>query len=154
MDGFGEIEERRVGEGVLELVEARGRIALGQSGQNDEELFSAVATNEIRGADVLCHAKSCIAQDEISGEVAESVVDLFEVVDIGQDDGELRPFVASVIELALKDIEDCGTIPKAGQGIVGGLVVEGFASCEELDLFGFEFAGALRDELFPVAAGA
>jgi hypothetical protein len=47
VDGFGEIEKWRLGDGVLDLAETRRGIVFGESWQNDEELFSAVAPNEI-----------------------------------------------------------------------------------------------------------
>ena len=55
-------------------------------GQDDTELFSAAARNEVRSAKRLAASRSQFAQHGIAGGMAEPVIDAFEVVDIEENE--------------------------------------------------------------------
>ena len=93
------------------------------------------------------HAVGGLAEDGVAGEVAEGVVDLVEVVDVGQDEGEVIALSVGALQLVVQDVEDGGAVPEAGECVPRGLAVEGFAGGKQLGPLGFELAGAARDEL-------
>jgi hypothetical protein len=92
-----------------------------------------MTADEVVGANVLSHPLSGVAENQVSGEMAEGVVDFLEVIDVGQDDGKRGALTASPVQLALENVEDRGTVPQVSQRIAGGLTVQGFAGCQQFD---------------------
>ncbi len=120
--------------------------------EDDEELLATVASEGIVTAQGRLHAAGGFAQDGIACLVAAGVVDLFETVEIGDQDGERLALAAAARELVLKGFEDRGAIVQSGEGIVGGLDAERFAGAQQLFLKVKDAAaGAQADAEFVVA---
>ena len=90
-------------------------------GKNHEELFAAVAPQRI----VLRIRSACagrLAQHGVAGEVAVGVVDALEMVEVHQHHAHGRRSRKAPGQLALKNIEDGGTVPETRQQVAGGLL--------------------------------
>ena len=83
------------------------------AGEDDEKLFAAVAAHRVVAAGCALHAAGELAQNGIAGEVAVSVVDHLEVVEIGENDADGTIFAGTPGKLALEDIENRGPVPDA-----------------------------------------
>jgi hypothetical protein len=146
-DGVSTIGEGFIRDSLLQLNEPREGIIDGKTRKDNEELFAAVAADEVVGTHIFEHSLSGIAQDGVAGEMAEGVVDLLEVVDVGEDNGEAGTVAAGAVHLALEDLEDSGAVPDTREGVVSGLLVQGFAGGNKLALFGFEFPRPLGHKM-------
>ena len=66
--------------------------------------------------------------------MAEGVVDLFEVIEIGHNEGERTRLAAGALQLAREDFEHGVAVPEVGERIAGGLAAQHFASRHQLFL--------------------
>jgi hypothetical protein len=107
-------------------------------GEEDEELLAAVASGDVVGAGGTGDAAADFAQDRVAGEVAVSIVDRLEVIDIEKKDAEAAVAAQGALAFFVKEVDEGGAVPEAGKGIMGGLVAKLLLGEEEIVLGGEE----------------
>jgi hypothetical protein len=144
------------------------------SGHDKEEFFPSVPADRVVESYTGTHSSCCFAQDRITDEVSVGIVDAFEVVQVGEDQGYRRTLALSAGQFASQGVQGCAVVPQARQGIVARLELESVARGDQrllqgenarpraqagLQLIWIEGLGqvvvhprlkCLRDVLFPV----
>ena len=79
------------------------------SGDEDQELFSAIPSHEVVGAQRGLHSPRNLAQRNVAADMAELIVDDLEVIDIGNEYADHRSLARRLGTLAREEIQDRGT---------------------------------------------
>ena len=101
----------------------RGRLLLGDDvDQEDRELVTALAADDVALADGAGQALRDLAQDVVANRVAERVVDPLEVVEVHEQQGDAARLASLASEGALEVIAQQHAVGEARQGIVQRVV--------------------------------
>ena len=147
LDGAGAGFDGGLGDGGAEIFGAFEAVGERAVGENDDELFTAVAAGKVVGAGVVGDALGDFLKDGVADEMAMAIVDGFEVIDVGHEDGDGEAFALGAEEFFAEGFEDGAAVEEAGEAVAGGLFVECQVSgLGDLDSF-LELGGALVDAL-------
>ena len=86
---------------------ARGRL-----GKDDCELLSPVPREDVGGAGAFPQQASDIPKREISGRMAEPVIELLEIVHVDHEEGQCMPVPAGALEFPPKRLIEFSMIEK------------------------------------------
>ena len=86
-----------------------GALLLGVD-RHDRELVAAVAGHEIVGADGLAQREPDAAEDLVAGQMALALVDLLEVVQVHEDDGQRATGPPAALHLAPERLVECRVV--------------------------------------------
>ena len=87
----------------------------GASGQNKEELLATVPPDDVIDPQGSLEQPAHLAQDAVSDEVAVRIVDVFEPVDVREEDGDGAIVTSRVLERTAQDLQDGCAIQEPGQ---------------------------------------
>src|SRR5579872_4835478 len=106
-------------------------------GQDDGELLAAVARDAILALDALCQRGGNELNDGVAGGVAPGVVDLFEMIDVDQEQRQIVTAVHGIAAHRLQNHVEISSVRDTGQAVRRGLapkVLQG--SFQRIDLVG------------------
>jgi len=125
-DGDGQISARAgyrdAADGFAYLLGAIERATFVAVAEYHEELLSAVASDEVVGADRFCKPAGYLAQDLVAYHVAEGIVHQLKVIDVDNEQSDAAIFATCAAQLTLQQIEDHAAIEQRCEGIVGSFV--------------------------------
>ncbi len=107
-------------------------------GEKDDELFAAVAGDELVDAGCLAEKLCDLAQGVVAGVVAKAVVVLLEVVDVEEDDGERVHAVTGGGERGGEAVIEGPAVGETGEGVGGGEFAQFGVGLLELGLIALE----------------
>jgi len=106
------------------------RLFQGTLGENQRELFSAVAAGKISTSGEFAQVVAQFPEHSIPGIMAEQVVELFESVHIEHDDAQAPVFAKCIGHFALERFIQVAPVEQAREGIADGLVTQLLAQSE------------------------
>jgi hypothetical protein len=112
-DGHGSV---LVGDGSAEVVGEVSRDVFVHVGEEHAELFAAVAADEVGAAYVGLEGLADVRQDVVAGGVAVGVVDLLEVIDVGEHERE-GAAAASLVDEQRQAFVEGTAVWQPGDGI-------------------------------------
>ncbi len=107
-------------------------------GEKDDELFAAVAGDEVVDAGCLAEKLSELPEGCVAGVMAEAVVVLLEVVDVQEHDRERAQGAACRGEFTDEAIVKGTTVGQASEGVGGGKLAEFGIGQFQLDLIALD----------------
>jgi hypothetical protein len=117
------VDEHRLAEPLGEVGSGTlHRIRVADVGQEHREFIPAEPDEQICLAGGEREALGDHAQQLVACGVTEGVVDLFEVVEVDQDEADVPAVDPGAIECFLTALEEQGAVGQAGEGVVPGLV--------------------------------
>ena len=87
------------------------------AGQHNQEFFSPIAAGRIIGTDAADHSARGFTEYRIAGRMTQVVIDLFEMIQVGHDDGKRSGFALGPLDLTRQDLEHCAAVPHLRQRI-------------------------------------
>ena len=138
----GGVEFRGFDAGANSFGDADGAGGIGER-RKDNEFLAAVAADGIVSAQESGEAHGDAAKNGVAGQVAVRVVDFLEVIHVGENEADGFAGALAAGDLALDLSENFAAIGDAGEGIVGGLELQGVAGGDE---FVLKMEDALADE--------
>ncbi len=112
-------------QGVGEL----GGFGLADTGQENEELFSAVPDGHAAGTGEIAEQRCEDLEGAVACIMAQAVIELLEVVDVDQKDGERKAGGVGAGELGGVAFVERAAVEEAGKGIGGGQVLKLQVNC-------------------------
>ena len=92
--------------------------------KDDQEFLTAIAPERVVGTYAALDALGGFGEDSVTSEMAMGIVDVFEVIDIEQDDREGVAFARLAGAFAAKCVEAHAAVGDAGESVVRGLIEE------------------------------
>ena len=103
----GALEPEGLGEAVDDPVGQAVRVVgLDQAGQDDRELVAAQPADGVAGADGGPEPRGHLAEQLVTGRVAERVVDLLEPVQVAEQHAEVRSVRPTAARAAFEPVEE------------------------------------------------
>ena len=96
--------------------------AAGQFGQDHRELVTAHAGHRVRCAHTGLNAPPSFYQQHVAAVMAQGVVDLFEVVQVDEQDGQLLLVTFAALDLLLQPVAHHPAVGQAGERVIEGLL--------------------------------
>ena len=96
----------------------------GRLGKDEHELFAAIAREAILAADAALHEGRDLAQDVVTGEMPEVVVDPLETVDVHEHQGESATVPGTAGHLPFEELEQVTLVVDLGEPIDDGEPVD------------------------------
>ena len=94
--------------------------------QHQGEFFTAVTRRQVDVPDGKLQQLSDGLEHFVAGLVAVRVVDLLEVIEVDEEDGQGALEFEGADELVVEKVVEAGAVGQAGEGIGGGFDLEGF----------------------------
>jgi len=112
------------GDGGVEGVEPLPGCVWRDLGEDEEKLFTAIASGVVIGSLGGGDGFSEPAEGLVAGHMAEGIVDVLEVVEIDDGDDQAGALAAGTVHLSGEDAEDADAIEHAGEPVVSGLYAQ------------------------------
>ena len=90
-------------------------------GQGERELFATVPPNRVLFTQMLAEQSGDHTQDFIANRVRKPVVDLLEIIDVGQCHAQGRLEDSDLFAFVIQQPLEVSTVRQSGQAIVGGV---------------------------------
>ncbi len=108
-----------VGNAVAQTFGADAQIGRITTGQDNQEFFSAIASNRVVRSNVGREPPRRFLQDNIAYKMAVRVINFLKVIYVGHDHAQCVAVSLTTRYFSSKQINDGTTIPKPGERIVG-----------------------------------
>lgn len=115
------VDDDRRGQGIRDLAGRHGRAGAVVAGQQDRELVAAQPRDRVPLPEPSPQPLRDLLQQQVAGVVAEGVIDLFEAVEVEQEQGERPPGARRVEERLPCAIVEQQAVGQARKGVVEGL---------------------------------
>lgn len=110
--------------GEQALGQLLGLFGVAQVRQEDDEFVAAEAGDGVVAAELVAEAGGDALEEDVADGVAEAVVDVFEAVEVEEQDGAFVAFAFAGGEGLAQAAFEEDAVGQAGEGVVVGLVVE------------------------------
>ena len=120
-----------LGEAGADLVEDGGGLDGGGAAHDDDELLAAVAADQVGAAEAVAERAGDVAEDGVADQVAVVVVDLLEVVDVEERDGDRLAGRGGGDQRGAQLLERVAAVEDAGEPVADREVAHvGFAGAQ------------------------
>ena len=101
-----------------------GRGQIGHAGEDQEDLVTAEASDEVVLVQRAAHLGSDGLQHVVAHRVTVGVVDLLETIEVAEGDSDLESLARMLAEQSSKPVEDFGPVEQSGEFVIARAVVE------------------------------